>query len=195
MPVLCFVLVFILCFVSWFLYVYDCRFRRRNNNNNHTKYTVVLDLQGTQYTGQIYPGPTFMILTVTQDTHAANNKEDPNDTATPSPTPPYLKVEGMVDEFCRLVKTGNALDQMNATVQSGISLNNNTRDDSNDAEENNMRFSSYDDINVNHAPPSSKVGSASKASMASPAAASDNQKRPSSKTTTTATKRKKSKLK
>ena len=64
-------------------------------------YEVTLDLKGTQYAGRIYPGPTALVLAAV---HNNNNNGEP----------PYLKVEGMTDEFCSLTKIGDAMTQMNA---------------------------------------------------------------------------------
>jgi hypothetical protein len=67
-------------------------------------FAVILDLKGTQYTGSIFPGPTALVLAV------INNSD----------VDPYLKVEGITDEFCSLVKTGDAMAKMNAAVQQGM---------------------------------------------------------------------------
>lgn len=67
---------------------------------------VILDLKGTQYTGKIFPGPTALVLVVTNSTNGAAD--------------PYLKVEGITDEFCSLVKTGDAMAKMNAAVQDAM---------------------------------------------------------------------------
>lgn len=64
-------------------------------------YEVTLDLKGTQYAGRIYPGPTALVLAAV---HNNNNNGEP----------PYLKVEGMTDEFCSLTKIGDVMTQMNA---------------------------------------------------------------------------------
>lgn len=65
-------------------------------------FIVTLDIQGTQYAGRIYPGPTAMVLAAV---HNNNNGTE---------EPPYFKVEGMTDEFCSLTKIGDAMTQMNA---------------------------------------------------------------------------------
>jgi hypothetical protein len=70
----------------------------------------VLDLKGTTFTGKLLPGPTALIVSV------ANG----SDAAASAMAEPFLKVEGITDEFCSLTSTGNAMSRMNATVQKGM---------------------------------------------------------------------------
>jgi hypothetical protein len=71
---------------------------------------VLLDLKGTLFTGKLLPGPTALIVSVASDTAAA----------TGAMAEPFLKVEGITDEFCSLTPTGDAMSRMNATVQKGM---------------------------------------------------------------------------
>jgi sugar/nucleoside kinase (ribokinase family) len=68
---------------------------------------AVLDRKGTLFTGKLLPGPTALIVSVASD-------------AAGSMAEPFLKVEGITDEFCSLTSTGNAMSRMNATVQKGM---------------------------------------------------------------------------
>jgi hypothetical protein len=74
--------------------------------DDHLYFAVMLDLKGTQFTGKLFPGPTALLLAVTTSSTVDGN--------------PYLKVEGITDEFCSLVKTGDAMAKMNAAVQRGM---------------------------------------------------------------------------
>ena len=49
----------------------------------------------------MYPGPTALLLTAVPGNNSHTD-------------PPFLKVEGMTDEFCCLTKIGDAMTQMNA---------------------------------------------------------------------------------
>jgi len=76
-------------------------------------YSVLLDLKGTQFRGTFFPGPTAMVLSVVQRKVGTSAKTDPNQPV----KRPKLKVEGMTNEFCRLVKTGKAMEQLQAVVK------------------------------------------------------------------------------
>ena len=83
---------------------------------------VVLDLKGTQYTGRLLPGPTALVLSLAAATNNNFTKRDEATTtaaAAAAPPEPYLKVEGITDEFCSLTKTGDAMAKMNAVNQHG----------------------------------------------------------------------------
>lgn len=52
----------------------------------------------------MFPGPTALVLAVNINTNAD----------------PYLKVEGITDEFCSLFKTGDVMAKMEEAVQHGM---------------------------------------------------------------------------
>lgn len=84
-------------------------------------HVVILDLKGMQYTGRLFPGPTALLLSRTMGMSAGNPSKNHNaaeDTAI-AIDKPYLKVEGITDEFCTLTKTWDAMDKMNAINQFG----------------------------------------------------------------------------
>ena len=61
-------------------------------------------MKGCQYKGSIFPGPTAMVLSMNQ-----KKREQPQ-----------FKVDGITDEFCRLVRTGDAMAKFDAVVQGTI---------------------------------------------------------------------------
>lgn len=70
---------------------------------------MLLDLKGRQYRGSIFPGPTAMVLSIVQ-------KKGDN-------VQPQIRIESVTDEFCRLVKTGEAMDKLQAKVQGDVDHN------------------------------------------------------------------------
>jgi len=89
---------------------------------------VVFDVKGRQYRGTLYPGATAMVLTVVRPTNFTKKRKgrssedggggggDDDDNRA------YIKVDGITDEFCRLVGTGreHAMDRMNAVVRGAL---------------------------------------------------------------------------
>jgi hypothetical protein len=75
---------------------------------------VILDLKGCQYSGTLYPGPTAMVLAL------VNNNNNLNGNNSNEKKDPQLKVDGMTNEFCRLVRTGDAMAKLNATVHGDV---------------------------------------------------------------------------
>ena len=63
----------------------------------HFPSAVVLDLKGCQYQGNILPGPTAMVIGLSKGRQ--------------------LKVEGITDEFSRLVKTQDVMAKLDAVVR------------------------------------------------------------------------------
>jgi hypothetical protein len=104
-------------------------------------FTVILDLKGSQYRGTFFPCATAMVLTVVTQRVAGGGGSGGDSTILR-----HVKLEGITDEFCRLVPTGqNALDQMSATVHGNV---NDHENDDYDVDE--YRGSSNADINLNN---------------------------------------------
>jgi hypothetical protein len=75
--------------------------------NDGSPSAVTLDLKGCQYQGRIYPGPTALVLSA-----AKSKSKDDNDS--------MLKVDGITDEFCHLVKIGNGIDMLTAVTHGRV---------------------------------------------------------------------------
>jgi len=74
-------------------------------------FQVVLDLKGTQYTGRLFPGPTALVLSLATNSTVGKKASDEEGTAAAEP---YLKVDGITDEFCSLTRTGDAMASLGA---------------------------------------------------------------------------------
>jgi hypothetical protein len=102
----------------------------------------------------LYPGPTALVLSVVQ-------KKDAE---------PYIRVEGVTDEFCRLQHAGSAMARMNATVVSG---------EIGDAN------AVWEDIDVNKNSNNNKPGDGKAPSEAASEKSADSRKRKSNSNSTT----------
>ena len=80
------------------------------NQPMNSIHAVTLDLKGCQYRGSLYPGPTALVLT---------SKLQPFTKSTDDTTAqqPQLKVDGIVDEFCRLVQESDHMATLAGTVK------------------------------------------------------------------------------
>jgi hypothetical protein len=104
--------------------------------------TVILDLKGSQYRGTFFPCATAMVLTVVTQRVAGGDGSGRDSTIRR-----HVKLEGITDEFCRLVPTGqNALDQMSATVHGNVNDHENDDYDLNEY----RGSSSNADVNLNN---------------------------------------------
>jgi len=68
-------------------------------------------LKGTQYTGRLFPGPTALVLSLATNSTVGKKASDEEGTAAAEP---YLKVDGITDEFCSLTRTGDAMASLGA---------------------------------------------------------------------------------